>query len=63
MIVIVWRMPSPPLALRWRGPAESLARSALAVPIPPLPTLIGPPGEAGPPAPLDAAILDGGSFT
>lgn len=69
MIALQWRQPDPPLRLRWRGADGRLAPSALAVPVPPVPTLIGPPGIAGPPGPegppfdLSSAVIDGGIFT
>jgi hypothetical protein len=62
VIALQWRMPDAPITTRWRGPDGSLAPSALAVPIMPIATLIGPPGVAGPPGPLPE-IIDGGVFT
>lgn len=47
MITLQWRQPPPPLALRWRGPDDRLAASALAMPLPSAAALIGPPGPAG----------------
>jgi hypothetical protein len=64
MIVLQWRQPEPAITARWRGPDERLAPSALAVPVHPIPTLIGPPGVAGPPGPQGTLpdVIDGGSF-
>jgi hypothetical protein len=64
-ILIQWRQPSPAIVTRWRGADARLAPSALSVPIPPVPTLIGPPGVAGPPGPQgpEPAIIDGGTFS
>lgn len=47
MIALTWRQPDPPIITRWRGPDGSLAPSALAVPLRPIATLIGPPGTTG----------------
>jgi hypothetical protein len=48
MMLLQWRMPDPVLVLRWRGPDGGLANVATANPPSPVPTLIGPPGVAGP---------------
>lgn len=50
-MILVWRQPETAIVTRWRGPAGSLALSALAVPPRPLAALIGPPGPAGEPGP------------
>jgi hypothetical protein len=65
MISLQWRQPKPLIVTQWRGPDDRLAPSALAVPPHPIPTLIGPPGVAGPPGPEGAipAVIDGGVFT
>ncbi len=60
-MVVQWRRPDPLILTRWRGPDGRLAPSALAVPPLPIPTIIGPPGPAGPPG-LPADIIDGGTF-
>jgi hypothetical protein len=67
-LILQWRQPDPPFFTRWRGPDGKLAASALAVPVPPLPTIIGPPGVPGPVGPPGPAggeapdIIDGGTF-
>ena len=61
MILLRWRMPNPPILLRWRGPDGAIAAVVAANPPKPLPTIIGPPGVAGPQGPV-AEIIDGGTF-
>lgn len=50
-MLLVWRRPDPPLGLRWRGPDGALAPAAAASSPASVPTLIGPPGVAGPAGP------------
>ncbi len=65
MMTLVWRQADPAIVTQWRGPDERLAPAALTVPIPPIPTLIGPPGVAGPVGPQGPVpdVIDGGVFT
>jgi hypothetical protein len=62
--LLQWRLPDPAIVARWRGPDERLAPSALAVPVTAIPTLIGPPGVAGPQGPQGpvADLIDCGVF-
>ena len=43
-----WRQPAPPLTLQWRGPDARVLAALAAKDGAALPTLIGPPGPAGP---------------
>jgi hypothetical protein len=60
-MLLAWRQPGPPLTLRWRGPDGGIAPMAAASSPVAIPTIIGPPGAAGPPGPV-ADIIDGGTF-
>ena len=68
MMLLQWRMPDPPIVLRWRGPDGVIAAMAASNPPIPVPTIIGPPGTTGPPGPegppfdINAAVFDGGTF-
>lgn len=61
MMLLTWRLPDPALVLRWRGPNGGIAAHVAANPPSPLPTLIGPPGVAGPEGPV-AELIDCGTF-
>jgi hypothetical protein len=54
-MLIQWRNPPPVVTTQWRGPDGYLAASALANPLAPIPTIIGPPGPAGSPGSPGAA--------
>jgi hypothetical protein len=60
-MLLLWRRADPPILLQWRGPDGAIAPIAAASTPDAIPTLIGPPGVAGPPGPL-ADIIDGGTF-
>jgi hypothetical protein len=60
MMLLGWRMPDPPLVVQWRGPTGSIAALAASNPPTSIPTVIGPPGPAGPPGTV--ADIDGGTF-
>jgi hypothetical protein len=60
-VVLQWRRSDPPITLGWRGPDDSIARALSASDPASVPTIIGPPGVAGPPGPV-ADIIDGGTF-
>jgi hypothetical protein len=64
MMTLGWRLPEPAIVTRWRGPDGRLAPSALVVPLMPIPTLIGPPGQTGPAGPIGpvAELIDCGTF-
>lgn len=61
MMLLQWRVDTPALELRWRGPDGGLAPVMAANPPTPVPTLIGPPGVAGPQGPV-AELIDCGTF-
>jgi hypothetical protein len=60
-MLLQWRRDDPLIMLGWRGPDGSIAPVMLADDPAPVPTIIGPPGVAGPPGPI-ADIIDGGTF-
>jgi hypothetical protein len=65
MMLLGWRMHEPAIVTRWRGPDGGIAAVVAANPPSPVPTLIGPPGVAGPVGPQGpvAELIDGGVFT
>jgi Collagen triple helix repeat (20 copies) len=55
MMTLIWRRPEPAIRTQWRGPDGRAAGSALALPLPQLAAIIGPPGERGPAGPAGIA--------
>jgi hypothetical protein len=65
MMILNWRQLDPVIVTRWRGEDGGVAPAAIANPPYPIPTLIGPPGVAGPVGPpidITVAVIDGGTF-
>jgi hypothetical protein len=64
MILLNWRQTEPAIITRWRGPDGRIAAVIAVNPPSPVPTLIGPPGVAGPIGPEGpvAELIDGGTF-
>lgn len=64
MMLLNWRQAEPDIITRWRGPDGAIATILAANPPSPVPTLIGPPGLAGPAGPEGpmAELIDGGTF-
>jgi hypothetical protein len=60
-MLLQWRRSDPAIILVWRGPDNSIAPASLVDDPLSVPTIIGPPGMAGPPGPV-AEIIDGGTF-
>jgi hypothetical protein len=64
MMILQWRVPEAAIVTRWRGPEGGIASLAFANPPCPIPTIIGPPGVAGPTGPQGPVvdIIDAGTF-
>ncbi len=65
MMILAWRYSDFAIATRWRGPDGGVAPATAANPPAPIPTIIGPPGVAGPQGPaidITVAVIDGGTF-
>jgi hypothetical protein len=72
IMLLQWRRPDPLMKLIWRGPDGMLAAQLAANPSIIVPTIIGPPGQAGLQGPagpagpeynIETAVVDGGLFT